>query len=103
MTLGATTAAASRNNQSDAAASYASPSVGEIQRLYRTDEAVESGISITLYEFEDEAQVVDNFMAGLCDIVATDGTGRILAQVPSGQEWVRFPRRPVAIVPQLPA
>ena len=51
------------------------------------DEAVESGISITLYEFEDEAQVVDNFMAGLCDIVATDGTGRILAQVPSGQEW----------------
>ena len=60
------------------------------------------GISITLNTFEDFDQVTDQFLAGSCDVITTDGSGlvgRKAAQQPEGEEWVIFPATPISKEP----
>ena len=64
--------------------------------------ASQLGISITLNTFEDYDQVTDQFIAGACDVITTDGSGlvgRKAAQQPEGEEWVIFPAKPISKEP----
>jgi hypothetical protein len=54
-------------------------------------------LSVTLNGFEDEAQMIDAFKAGICDVVASDGSGSVLEKASANEEWVRFPRAPLAL------
>ena len=60
------------------------------------------GISIDLQTFEDFNIVTDNFLAGTCDIITTDGSGlvgRKAEQEPAGETWVIFPATPISKEP----
>ncbi len=60
------------------------------------------GINITLNTFEDFNIVTENFIAGSCDIITTDGSalvGRKAEQQPEGEEWVIFPATPISKEP----
>jgi len=66
-------------------------------------EATEAlGVTITLNTFEDFDQVTDQFLAGACDAVTTDGSGlvgRKVKQQPEGENWVIFPTAPISKEP----
>ena len=60
------------------------------------------GVNITLNTFEDFNQVMDQFLAGACDAVTTDGSGlvgRKATQQPDGEEWFIFPPAPISKEP----
>jgi general L-amino acid transport system substrate-binding protein len=60
------------------------------------------GVGITLNTFEDFNQVMDQFLAGACDAVTTDGSGlvgRKATQQPDGENWVIFPPAPISKEP----
>jgi len=60
------------------------------------------GVGITLNTFEDYNQVMDQFVAGACDAVTTDGSGlvgRKATQQPEGENWVIFPPAPISKEP----
>jgi general L-amino acid transport system substrate-binding protein len=60
------------------------------------------GVNITLTTFEDFNQVMDQFLAGACDAVTTDGSGlvgRKATQQPDGEEWFIFPAAPISTEP----
>ena len=60
------------------------------------------GVSITLQTFEDFNIVMDQFLAGACDAVTTDGSGlvgRKATQQPDGEEWIIFPAAPISKEP----
>ncbi len=60
------------------------------------------GVNITLNTFEDFNQVMDQFLAGACDAVTTDGSGlvgRKATQQPAGEEWFIFPPAPISKEP----
>lgn len=66
------------------------------------DAAAAAGISIELQTYEDFNVVTDNFTAGACDVVTTDGSalvGRKAEQQPADQEWVIFPAKPISKEP----
>ena len=66
------------------------------------DAASEAGVAITLNTYEDFDMVTNNFIAGACDIITTDGSalvGRKAKQQPAGQEWVIFPATPISKEP----
>lgn len=66
------------------------------------DAASEAGVAITLNTYEDMDMVTNNFIAGACDIITTDGSalvGRKAKQQPAGQEWVIFPATPISKEP----
>lgn len=70
------------------------------------DAASEAGVAITLNTYEDFDMVTNNFIAGACDIITTDGSalvGRKAKQQPAGQEWVIFPATPISKEPLGPA
>ena len=59
-------------------------------------------VNITLNTFEDYNQVMDQFLAGACDAVTTDGSGlvgRKATQQPAGENWVIFPPSPISKEP----
>jgi general L-amino acid transport system substrate-binding protein len=59
-------------------------------------------VGITLNTFEDFNQVMDQFLAGACDAVTTDGSGlvgRKATQQPDGENWVIFPPAPISKEP----
>lgn len=60
------------------------------------------GIDITLNTAEDFDIVTENFIAGSCDLITTDGSGlvgRKAKQQPEGEEWVIFPSAPISKEP----
>ncbi len=60
------------------------------------------GVNITLNTFEDFNQVMDQFLAGACDAVTTDGSGlvgRKATQQPDGETWHIFPPAPISKEP----
>jgi general L-amino acid transport system substrate-binding protein len=66
------------------------------------DAASEAGVAITLNTYEDFDMVTNNFIAGACDIITTDGSalvGRKAKQQPADQEWVIFPATPISKEP----
>jgi general L-amino acid transport system substrate-binding protein len=63
------------------------------------------GVNITLNTFEDYNIVMENFVAGACDAVTTDGSGLVgnkaarEAEDRDGSEWVIFPAAPISKEP----
>lgn len=63
------------------------------------------GVNITLNTFEDFNQVMEQFLAGACDAVTTDGSGLVgrkatqEAEDRDGSEWVIFPPAPISKEP----
>ncbi|MGA1555037.1 MAG: hypothetical protein ACO4AY_03305, partial [Ilumatobacteraceae bacterium] len=60
------------------------------------------GITINLVTYEDYDQVTEQFIAGTCDVITTDGSGlvgRKAVQEPEGEEWVIFPATPISKEP----
>ncbi len=53
-------------------------------------------LTVRIIELEDRAQVIDAFIAGICDVITTDGSNVVPQLVPPGSAWVRFPLRPIA-------
>ena len=67
-----------------------------------TEATAALGINITLQTFEDFNQVMDQYIAGACDAVTTDGSGlvgRKATQEPAGENWVIFPASPISKEP----
>ena len=67
-----------------------------------TEATAALGVNITLNTFEDFNQVMDQFLAGACDAVTTDGSGlvgRKATQQPDGENWVIFPASPISKEP----
>ena len=67
-----------------------------------TEATAALGVNITLNTFEDYNQVMDQFLAGACDAVTTDGSGlvgRKATQQPEGENWVLFPASPISKEP----
>ena len=67
-----------------------------------TEATAALGVNITLNTFEDFNQVMDQYLAGACDAVTTDGSGlvgRKATQQPEGEEWVIFPPSPISKEP----
>jgi general L-amino acid transport system substrate-binding protein len=63
------------------------------------------GVSITLQTFEDYDQVMEQFLAGSCDAVTTDGSGLVgrkaiqESEDRDGSAWVIFPSSPISKEP----
>jgi general L-amino acid transport system substrate-binding protein len=60
------------------------------------------GITINLVTYEDYDQVTEQFIAGTCNVITTDGSGlvgRKAVQQPEGEEWVIFPATPISKEP----
>lgn len=63
------------------------------------------GVTINLTTFEDFNQVMDQFVAGACDAVTTDGSGLVgrkatqQADDRDGSEWFIFPSAPISKEP----
>ena len=69
------------------------------------DAARAAGVEITLNTFEDLDIITENFTAGACDIMTTDGSGllgRKNSIEPDDQEWVIFPSKPISKEPLAP-
>ena len=67
-----------------------------------TEATAALGVNITLNTFEDFNGVMDQYIAGACDAVTTDGSGlvgRKATQQPAGEEWVIFPSAPISKEP----
>ncbi len=70
------------------------------------DAADAAGIEISLNTFEDLDIITENFIAGACDIMTTDGSGLVGRKntlEPDDQEWVIFPPKPISKEPLAPA
>lgn len=63
------------------------------------------GVNITLTTFEDANQFMEQFLAGACDAVTTDGSALVgrkatqEAEDRDGSEWVIFPSAPISKEP----
>ena len=63
------------------------------------------GVNITLNTFEDFNQVMEQFLAGACDAVTTDGSGLVGRKATQegedrdGSEWFIFPSSPISKEP----
>ncbi|MDH3729744.1 MAG: amino acid ABC transporter substrate-binding protein [Acidimicrobiia bacterium] len=67
-----------------------------------TEATTALGVGIELTTFEDFDIVMDNFLAGACDAVTTDGSGlvgRKATQQPAGEDWIIFPAAPISKEP----
>jgi len=67
-----------------------------------TELTTQLGVDITLNTFEDFNQVMDQYIAGACDAVTTDGSGlvgRKATQQTAGENWVIFPAFPISKEP----
>ncbi|HEY5685901.1 MAG TPA: amino acid ABC transporter substrate-binding protein [Acidimicrobiia bacterium] len=66
-----------------------------------SEAAAAIGANITLQTFEDFNIVMENFKAGACDLVTTDGSGLVSrkASDPEGSGWVIFPSVPISKEP----
>jgi len=67
-----------------------------------TELTTQLGVDITLNTFEDFNQVMDQFIAGACDAVTTDGSGlvgRKATQETAGETWWIFPAFPISKEP----
>lgn len=61
-----------------------------------------AGATITLQTYEDFDAVMDNFLAGSCDLITSDGSalvGRKVSQQPADQDWAIFPATPISKEP----
>ena len=70
------------------------------------DAADAAGIEISLNTFEDLDIITENFIAGACDIMTTDGSGLVGRKntlEPDDQQWVIFPPKPISKEPLAPA
>ncbi|MCE2511755.1 MAG: transporter substrate-binding domain-containing protein [Acidimicrobiia bacterium] len=70
-----------------------------------SDAADAAGIDITLTTLEDFDAIIENFIAGACDVATADGSalaGRKAKQQPDDQEWVIFPATPFSKEPLAP-
>jgi general L-amino acid transport system substrate-binding protein len=64
------------------------------------------GVQFTLTTFDDFNLVLENFKAGACDAVTTDGSGLVSeksVQEPAPGDWVIFPTVPISKEPLGPA
>ncbi len=64
------------------------------------------GVAFTLTTFDDFNLVLENFKAGACDAVTTDGSGLVSeksVQEPAPGDWVIFPTVPISKEPLGPA
>ena len=68
------------------------------------DAAEAAGITISLQTFEDLDIITQNFTAGACDVMTTDGSGLVgrRARQQGDQEWVIFPAQPFSKEPLAP-
>ena len=68
------------------------------------DAADAAGITINLQTFEDLDIITQNFIAGACDVMTTDGSGLVgrLDRQQGDQEWVIFPAQPFSKEPLAP-
>jgi len=65
-----------------------------------SDAADAAGVSITLNTFEDFDIVTENFIAGACDIITTDGSALVgRKSVNEPNDWVIFPGQPISKEP----
>lgn len=70
-----------------------------------TEVTASLGVNITLQTFEDFNQVMEQFLAGACDAVTTDGSGLVGRKAiqegedRDGSEWVIFPPAPISKEP----
>lgn len=79
---------------------------GTTTELNIQEAANAAGIEITLQTFEDFNIVMENFEAGTCDAVTTDGSGLVARKFQAGDagaDWVIFPSVPISKEPLGPA
>ena len=79
---------------------------GTTTELNMQEAANAAGITITLTTYEDFNIVMENFVAGNCDAVTTDGSGLIGRKVQAGDAgdgWAIFPAVPISKEPLGPA
>ncbi len=79
---------------------------GTTTELNIQEAANAAGIEITLSTFEDFNIVMENFEAGTCDAVTTDGSGLVARKFQAGDagtDWVIFPEVPISKEPLGPA
>ena len=79
---------------------------GTTTELNISEATAAEGVTITLNTFEDFEIVMEQFLAGSCDVVTTDGSGLVgnKAQLqPEGEEWFIFPGQPISKEPLGPA
>ena len=69
------------------------------------DAAEAAGVEIAINTFEDLDIITENFIAGACDLMTTDGSGLVSRKntiEPDDQVWVIFPPRPISKEPLAP-
>ena len=69
------------------------------------DAAAGAAVEITLNTFENHDIVIENFVAGACEVVTGDGSGlaaRKNTAQPDDQQWVIFPPAPISKEPLAP-
>ena len=95
----------SESTVADIAGAVVCATAGTTTEQNIADAAEAAGVEITLNTFEDLDIITQNFIAGACDVMTTDGSGlvgRKANQQPADQEWVIFPTMPISKEPLAP-
>jgi general L-amino acid transport system substrate-binding protein len=90
------------STMADLAGASVCTNAGTSTEVVLNEVAVAGNIDYAVVTFEDYNQVMDQFLAGACDAVSTDGSGlagRKATQQPAGEEWVIFPSTPISKEP----
>ncbi|WP_419946843.1 amino acid ABC transporter substrate-binding protein [Candidatus Poriferisodalis sp.] len=94
----------SESTVADVAGAVVCATAGTTTEQNMTDAADAAGITISLQTFEDLDIITQNFIAGACDAMTTDGSGLVgrRARQQGDQEWVIFPALPFSKEPLAP-
>ena len=88
----------------DVAGAIVCATAGTTTEKNMADAADAAGITISLQTFEDLDIITQNFTAGACDVMTTDGSALVgrRARQQSDQQWVIFPALPFSKEPLAP-
>ena len=88
----------------DVAGAIVCATAGTTTEQNMADAADAAGIEISLQTFEDIDIITQNFTAGACDVMTTDGSALVgrRARQQGDQEWVIFPAQPFSKEPLAP-
>lgn len=88
----------------DIAGAVVCATAGTTTELNMADAADAAGVEISLQTFEDIDIITQNFTAGACDVMTTDGSALVgrRARQQGDQQWVIFPAQPFSKEPLAP-
>ncbi|WP_419911643.1 amino acid ABC transporter substrate-binding protein [Candidatus Poriferisodalis sp.] len=88
----------------DVAGAIVCATAGTTTEQNMADAADAAGIEISLQTFEDIDIITQNFTAGACDVMTTDGSALVgrRARQQGDQQWVIFPAQPFSKEPLAP-